>query len=232
MAAQLFVHVLWAGSGPMIWRELVEDFERSGIDNNVENIYVSLVIDPFQEKEFLQTLCNHPKIRVITQSDDPSVYEWPALKMMKDHCSTHPGDFVGYIHTKGASNEGRKDVPARISENIRKWRRAMVRDVIYGVDMCHHFLRKGFATAGPFLGLYDKDVRHVYMYSGNAWWAHASYINTLEITSEDLSMRNRAEEWVCRGADNRHASTTPLPQLDLYDFSGVYGERGPLGDIT
>jgi hypothetical protein len=104
----------------------------------------------------------------------------------KDKDEFGDSDYILYIHTKGASK--RNDINY---ENIISWRHLMnYFNIEKAKDVFKLFERSDFNTHGVLLS----DGGGWKLYSGNFWWAKASYVK--ELNFQNVKKRNRYQaEW-------------------------------------
>lgn len=124
--------------------------------------------------------------------------EGVTLKLLHDYCKSNPKDKVLYIHTKGSSRPF-KDINKFPSNDIKpwvySWRNAMNDQLINKYQHCIADL-----ATHDVVGIKWKH-RPVPHYSGNFWWANASWISKLEDPVNDTRYwrwgRFSCEYWVC-----------------------------------
>jgi hypothetical protein len=124
------------------------------------------------------------------ESDEPHVYEYPALLMMHRYCKRHTDDIVWYMHTKGATLRGNSD----------SWRHYMQYFLHFrGPDWCVPLLsNRSVDSCG--VNYRVSPFRH---FSGNFWWASCRLVNRCqEIRNPFLIdhwwVRLGAESWLLR----------------------------------
>ena len=116
--------------------------------------------------------------------------ELETLTHIYKHCQANPNDNICYIHTKGVTN----DVS---NECISDWRNYMFYFCCQKYKDRIHELSENDTTG---VDLRRDPTLH---YSGNFWWAKASYLKNLckpEDTLSALTPRHRAEFWVTSGS--------------------------------
>lgn len=175
----------------------LEYIKKSGLMEKVETIYLSIVGD---DTEQLHTV-EHDKLKKIHSSPNVSDYELPTITRLFEHCTTHPNDRILYLHTKGVGKE--------VNLCIEDWVHYMLyflvekhEDVIVQLDT--------HTTVG--VDLRQEPVLH---YSGNFWWANASFITTLPHPMEFnclikypnplQSLRHNQEFWICYNTHNHYS---------------------------
>lgn len=204
-------------NGFMVANEIHGRIIESGLYDSTQTINVCILGDEFQANQINNyVFSNFSKYNIRYFSDNINLYEWPTLSTIKSDCLTCNND-IWYIHTKGASN-CRPDVPARIQHNIRCWRNIMCYETIRKHENCKKLLTE-YDAVGPFY------VEPTHYFAGNFWWAKASHIKNLK---EPFGTRNEAEGWIGTCPTAKFYDLRPLPanDLDLYDFSNKYGEKG------
>lgn len=100
-------------------------------------------------------------------SDTPQWWEWPTVNFIKEHCDASDEEFyVMYFHLKGLSRPG--------DTTAQDWRKFMEYWIVENWQACVAKLDENFDTVGP--NFIESPWPH---YSGNFWWARASYIRKL-----------------------------------------------------
>lgn len=160
------------------------------VDEILTNILDSWLLDLTDELHiwiiWWKIKTNNPKIIIHNFGDDMKQYEYPTLKMLQKECKDNPEMLVYYLHTKWASTP--------FSDNSKKWRGDMLKCVVNKCKLCIDKLSKYDTVWTKILLECDNYPRH---YSGNFWWARASYINTLPpIELREHESRFYAEFWL------------------------------------
>ncbi len=102
----------------------------------------------------------------------------------KDKDKFGDSDYILYLHTKGASKQG-TDAYA----NITSWRNIMN---YFNIEKCQSIIELFQKTNYNTFGILFGEAGKWKIYSGNFWWAKASYIKTID-TSEVKKNRFNAE---------------------------------------
>lgn len=161
MSNVIFFHVATIGNWSDIYNELFDKITKSGLYKNVEKIYIGLVGNLNQDVSFW-----NKKIECIYWADD-SNYEFLTLDKLIQFCKNNVNDKVLYIHTKGVS------APPEHKEAIDDWRKYMSYFLIENYELCLNKLEE-YDICG--VDWVEQPAKH---FSGNFWWANASYINSL-----------------------------------------------------
>ncbi len=102
-------------------------------------------------------------------------------------------DYILYLHTKGASKQNAPNY-----SNIESWRCLMN---YYNLEKCKSvitlFEKTNYNTYGVLLGKAGKWR----IYSGNFWWARASYIKTIDLSNIRKSRTNAETDFIQNGVD-------------------------------
>jgi hypothetical protein len=180
---------IWATT---IWYTIITDQLRilltSGLYDECEEIRIGF-IGTAEDKALFDKLFTsiYPKLKVRFYSTDPSLYEFPTLKLIENDSS----DYVGfYFHTKGVT---RPFEP--IISHWRAWLNESVINLWRGhyKNVCDEY----DASSVNFLRSPDH-------FSGNFYWFNRDYIFKLpKIDSLDKNNRYQAEQWVCM-CDDKH----------------------------
>jgi hypothetical protein len=108
----------------------------------------------------------------------------------KDKQNFGDSDFILYLHTKGASKQN--------SENVITWRHLMN---YFNIEKCKNvfkiFDKTSYNTYGVLLGKAGKWK----IYSGNFWWAKASYLKTIEMDGIKRNRFNAEVDYIQNGID-------------------------------
>ncbi len=121
-------------------------------------------------------------------------FEFPTLKLLRNHARQNLDHALLYIHTKGVSTPG--------NPCIEDWRKYMLHFLVTRYSQCLDVLSVS-DTCG--VDLRPLPVSH---YSGNFWWTKASHVSMLpdfETMPTILSERHKAEFWVCSKGDKHHS---------------------------
>lgn len=135
--------------------------------------------------------------------------EADTLKDLYQFCRENPEYKVLYFHTKGISFHDVRNLPARNAsdidyfDNVELWREYLE---YFNIDKWKRCVKElnSHDTAGtewhPYANLNCKDIS-IPSYSGNFWWANASYINTLDPNFLDNKEFGRfaCEFWIGTG---------------------------------
>lgn len=169
-------------------QEYIQGFERTGLLQAAKQVFVCTV----GEAPLLYTPTN-PKIIIQNVSKHLEDFEVPTQQALWTYAKEHPTSKILYLHTKGV---GKNE-----NQCIEDW-------VQY---MCYFCIDK-WGEAVEKLDTHDTTgvdllVQPELHYSGNFWWARASYIQTLPSPVEfaDIvkypnalnSVRHNQEFWIC-----------------------------------
>lgn len=167
----------------------------SGLYEKIDTIFVCCV--GTNNELCIDTTIND-KIKIMRLSTLLEDYEVPTQKMLYDFCKANPDYNVLYIHTKGVGKE--------MNMYIEDWIHYMLYFLIEQHDTALTQL-KDHATVG--VDLLQEPTLH---YSGNFWWARASYIKELPDPTEFrnltlypnplCSARHNQEFWICYKKQN------------------------------
>jgi hypothetical protein len=153
------------------------------------------------------------KIRVYEKNK----FEFDTLISLQNFCSANPIGSVLYFHTKGTSRS--KD------KNVDSWRECMEYFNIEKWNSCHSKIEnEGFDVCGAMYVTWFKflDYHFKNYFSGNFWWAKASYVkklpNLTKLISNDPINRTLAEMWL---GMNEHAWYSTY-NINLSSWYGHY----------
>lgn len=113
--------------------------------------------------------------------------------MQKDKDKFGDSDYILYLHTKGASKQDKE-----LYNNIISWRHVMN---YFNLEKCKSvitlFEKTNYNTYGILLG-----TAGIYkIYSGNFWWAKASYIKTIDLGNMRKSRTKAETDFIQNGVD-------------------------------
>lgn len=169
--------------------------EITGLLAIVKSVYICYVGD--KDLQFTHT---NSKIILQHVSNDLNAYEVPTQQALWKYACENPTSKLLYLHTKGVGKERNQCIEDWIQYmtyfSVEQWRDALTKLDTYdttGVDLLH------------------EPTLH---YSGNFWWAKASYLSTLPSPIEfaDLqrypnplgSERHNQEFWICYNKGNHY----------------------------
>ena len=179
------------------WEEIVSDqlstLEKSGLGDACDSISVTVVgteIDKvylhFKNLPFLN------KVRIYHCSPELEQYEFPGIEKVLLIANQKPDTQILYMHTKGVLHYG-----SQREQNVRQWRKYMEYFTIERWQDCLEALTDA-NMCGVDLSVSPKGI----YYSGNFWWAKASYLSTCKL---DRTSRYSCEDFIGTG-DN------PIPK--------------------
>lgn len=196
-----FMHICIANQWREIFDEQIQTIRESGLYDAVNEIYFGIVGSP--DVNFTKIL-QLKKFRLAYVHPDLSQFEFMTLEFLHNFCQNNYDAKVFYIHTKGISTYGKTcnpPSPAR-QRNIDDWRRYLEYYLITNYKRCVEELNtcdmvgvnwRGKGTGSVIIPQVDCH------FSGNFWWARASYISTLGEVREGNQKRCNAEFWIGKG---------------------------------
>jgi len=221
---EVFFHILAINGSEYIVDSLFSSLISSNLYDYSSNINLIILGDKNLISKHWLSL---PKVKINFFSPDTQYCEFPAIQSVYN-LSLEKDKQICYFHTKGVTKDNVYTTDWRnyLSYfNIDQWRER-------SDDL------KRFDTSGVNL-LGAKRNKHMPVstwaihpstaplhYSGNFWWANASYVRTLpdpmrEFTpSQDwLSLRHMCEMWLCYSDTGRHSCAW---QSDIDHYSFLY----------
>jgi hypothetical protein len=130
---------------------------------------------------------SYGKLRFIG-NDPPWLEETPTLIALRDFCALNPDYKVLYIHTKGITQP---------TQSTLDWRKIMEYFCIEKWQDCLEQLNIHDAVGCLYMdNCYYGFFPH---FSGNFWWANASYINRLDDSFLSGGIRQNREFWIGSG---------------------------------
>ena len=184
-----FFHVATMGHYKEVNEEMLNCMESSGFLDRIDTLYISCIESHPLD---LPDKFKRDKIKIINQGLDIGQFEYPTLESLKDYCFNNPNDIVVYCCNAGVSHsKDKKDLyPGwRLLKShftFNRWRDNLKALKIY--DVCG-------------IEWQTEPKPH---FSGNFWWANATYINTLPSIEKSRQLglrlfrpfRHGAEMWL------------------------------------
>jgi hypothetical protein len=115
------------------------------------------------------------------------------ILMLEEWLKTHPGWYVLYFHSKGASHENPHDF-----SNI--WRRCMMRHAVTNWRDCVDDLNDGYDAVGSHWMEPPATPAGHHIFAGNFWWATSDFLRTLP----SIMVRDRIKESGIDSIDSRY----------------------------
>lgn len=202
------------------WQTMVRDqigrLKESGLYAATTRLFVSCITGNTDDLRQLKDIIGEEKMEIISATDDPRRFEYPALMFMHDRAQREDCLFY-YFHTKGityqsAGNSDRKF--NAFKRNIEAWRHMMEYSIFFKWRVAVNVLLAGYDTCGCYR--LPPIPQPYYLYAGNFWWARSSYLRRLPAFDETIFASNRfyAEEWLYK-VGPKDFSTFDT-QADLY----------------
>jgi hypothetical protein len=168
------------GNWQKIFNEQIDLIRKSGLYDACESMHIG--INGFYTPNF-----NDSKI-LYKINDMQDFEEGPTLLSVSDFAQNNPDHKILYLHSKGVTKNNKK---------VSDWRDLMNYFMIESWEECINYL-KNFDAVGC---NYSEDTWLGYHphFSGNFWWANASYINELDDSMLTSSLRWDREFWIGSG---------------------------------
>lgn len=201
------------------WQELVKQqittIRESGLLDATDHLYVSVITNNPSDVDVLKLIVNSPKLVIISNTNDATRYEYPALEYVREIAEKVPESLIYYFHTKGISYQTAHSRDARFhsfQQKIIAWREMLEYFIFERWHVAVNVLCDGYDT----YGCYRWPPRNYKMYSGSFWWAKAEYINTLPPFQKEVIRSNRfySEVWLYERAHHDFSAFDTL--ADLY----------------
>lgn len=210
----VFYHVHQINDWEQLYTDQMNTLWKSGVYDRCDQVFIGVngtLPLPFVPPKAIV----HRNINVDLEAD--------TLRLMSEFCKLNPDYRVMYFHVKGVTRDGEM---RRIADS---WRAYMEHFVFHQWNKCISLLNT-YDTVGVELreGLENVHEGETFAppphYSGNFWWATASYINTLDINylyQPHTWKRWLAEYWLGTGGGKMHSlfqTGNPYPYM-YYDPS-------------
>lgn len=198
----VFIHACALGDWEEILDEQLSRIKVSGLYDACDSIFIGVLgkgnMDPFKKK--------YPKIKIAFKSPNVKLYERPTLLRLYNLCRSQPHALVLYLHTKGISRNR--------NENVRDWRRYME---YFNIDKWQECVRALTYENYDVCGVNWKEAPLPH-FSGNFWWARASYIYTLpprippDYYAPEFWLGTNEPRWRCFYQSEVDHYGTPYPE--------------------
>lgn len=203
----VFYHVYLHDKNYKLWlNEQLVLVETSGLSSQATvNINIAYHCDVMLDECINYINKIFPWVDNVTSSREPKarraigkLKEGVTLKLIHDHCIANPTDKILYIHTKGSSRPFTDNIKFPSNDKkpwVYSWRNAMNDQLINKFQHCVADLNN-YDVVG--IKWKHRPVPH---YSGNFWWANASWIKNLEDPTNNIRYwrwgRFSCEYWIC-----------------------------------
>lgn len=176
----IFYHIACMGN----WMEVVDSQLSLLVETGLNGITIS-ILGSDQDRVHVAELATQKGLEVKFgfHHENLALYEIPAMRLIEDWASTHPGDYLMYFHTKGVSSPQ--------SKSKERWRELMEKYVILDWRNNCEKLRRGFDAAG----VCWKDMFPISHFSGNFYIARSDFINQLTPFDYYYSHPKHGLEW-------------------------------------
>lgn len=162
----VFFHMCNIGSYKQIIREQMESLITSGLYDIADGLFYSCSCTECVKD--LQTLLQpYPKMQRLPIDVNTRHHENDTINYIIEFSKHNPDSNILYIHSKGVSNK---------STSQTYWRNIMMYYMVSNWKSCVDLLQRGFLT----VGIMYNPCRIIKHYSGNFWWASASYLSQLK----------------------------------------------------
>lgn len=215
----IFYHVYQANDWKKLYQEQINSLIVSGLYDQCDLIHIGINGD--QELPFVLD-----KMRV--QYNENKILEANTLQSLWEFCKENPDHRVMYLHTKGLTHT--TEYNCSITSNA--WRIYLEYFTIHKWKTCLGDLEFHDCVGAEWVDetkFFDSEIQeftyeHNPHYSGNFWWANASYISNLDIDfiyNEDKGLtRWKSEIWIGTKNPNYksyHNSNINFRDTTLYD---------------
>jgi hypothetical protein len=202
----IFFHVYLKSGYSRILIDKFKKFQKSGLYEKANKIYLTLFGEIEHNSEFLNELKEmYPKIEYALISNAVFNNEPDTLNLMIKKANEYETNTpMLYLHTKGLSYTN-----PSLKKNVEAWVRYLDLYVINKWEECVDSLKENDAAGG----FYVQDPKH---FQGNFWWANSDYLKNLpKITPENVSQYNRGEFWILSDTDKVYPLSGVTP-VDMY----------------
>lgn len=200
------------------WEQLVplqiDRLRKSGLAAQTKTLFISIIYRQEEDLVKLRQMLDGIRYEIAASTTDAHRFEYPALdivcqKAQEEDC------LIYYFHTKGVSYHGPQQKDRHwlyFKKKVEAWREVME---YYNIDkwlVAANVLSSGYDTYGCLR--YPPRPAVYTMYSGNFWWARASYVRKLRPVSEEAREdRMLAETWVFTARPHDYSPFDTLAML-------------------
>lgn len=197
MKLAIFYHIAQMGLGAFIYQSQIHRLYASGLVKEADYIHFGVNGD--------QELFNAPKNTIIKRNTNWKE-ETETLISLKNFAEINPDYKILYLHTKGASKN---------TLNSQSYRLMMEYFVIDRWKECVNYLNDYDCVGQTWIvngdtvwsnGTITQNIDKIGHFSGNFWWANASYINRLDHNYLETSYRLDREFWIGTGKNYKQKS--------------------------
>lgn len=179
----IFYHMFCIGDAIQRFDRTYKKITKSGLLDNIQNIYVNCVGE--HKQEFMKNIIHLEKVKPIIGQHDKDESE--TLNLLREFSIKNPNGNILYLHSKGVTN------PRHNRRNsVQSWVDCMEYFLIEEYIECLNCLKE-YETCGiNYVQFNDWSHRkfkfsHTSHYSGNFWWARCCYL----ANRPECSNRNR-----------------------------------------
>lgn len=228
-----FYHIYCANNWRSIFDEQYFRLVESGLLNVTKQLNIC-VIGTNIDVNYIKLKFIGYNVR-IHQETDPTVFEFPMLKLMQEMAQNEQF-LCYYFHTKGASNsidslkwyKGRTNSLSRLQNNSRAWRNMMEYYVLDNWKLAISILNDGYDTYGSIQRYHSHETQY---YGGNFWWSKSEYITTRPNINNDFTKsRYNAEIWILTNGGGKYYNTIYLrpDPTKITIRKGIYNPQNPV----
>jgi len=195
-----------AECGTVILDYLLEYLNSRGVIDKFDFLLINNIGIELDENKYTRI---NKRIVVVNFSDDISLFECCTIKQMITFSILNPTCNILYLHTKGVSHINN----ASLYPIIKSWTDYMLYSLVDKFDDCVKVLDDYETVGCNFQHLtYLHDGGEPPHYSGNFWWARASYLKKLNLT--DFKTKHDAELKIFSKKPN---------YFNIYNLTNMYG---------
>jgi len=218
MKIAIFYHIAQMGLGAFIYQQQIHRLYASGLIKEASHIHFGVNGD--------RELFNVPDKAIIKRNKNLGD-ETDTLISLRDFCKENPDYKVFYFHTKGASKNNLQTSAWRLYMEyytIDKWKECV--EYLNEYDCCG---TDCYETKKMFLDEFIQQQEfNSYFFSGNFWWANASYVNTLsdEYLNSNLP-RLTKELWIgqSKNCNPKSLFCSGMNGQNGYFYNDIYEEK-------
>ncbi|MCL1950195.1 MAG: hypothetical protein FWF59_10730 [Turicibacter sp.] len=183
---EIVYHIAVMGGYYNIVKEQLDLLRETGLMDACSQLTVSIV-GKFN-RELYSLLSTNPYYKKMRVSSTPYLQEceFPSIRAVQRIAAENPGAQILYMHTKGASHGVATSVNSRWTptqvKNLVQWRKFLEYHTINKWRDCVKYL-DSYDACGTDWG--SVNGRTDFHFSGNFWWANATYINRCRLGQGD-----------------------------------------------
>lgn len=221
-------HILMGAGWQALAARQFDNLRQSGLLAATDRLFISCITQHEEDVVALREMVGCERVEVISYTNDPCRYEYPALAFIQSLCKRETC-LVYYFHSKGITYQSVTADDRAFQSFVHKiwsWREMLEHFIFFKWNVAVNALCNGFDTYGCYRWP-PKDYR---MYSGSFWWADSSYVRQLPEFNPSVIRQNRfySEVWLFERVHNAFSAFDTVADLYFVDIPrSIYDDGKP-----